>query len=381
MSLFVRAPGFFGAALWLGFLLSCAGPARAAEPPDPRPEKRLGARGTAEPGLVFDTPNATFAAVYQFAEVRHLFPFRNAGTEKVTIEQGISLDGTGRVEAVPLVIPPGGTGEVRVVQPIGAKLGLTTFRYALVTGEPGVSRYRFSLTGFTESAYEPEKNLLAFGQVDRAKGASLELELTSREVPRLEIKSFEDLPSWLEIEVAGRTGEDQQGVRLAARLAGRPPLGWQRGTVLVRANVENQPVYPLPYAAVILDDLVPSEFSIPFELVEPGGTYQRKIELRSRSGAAIELRSAEDPAGWVKAKWAPCPKAPEDPACRQLEVELTIARLAPTGPFSGQLELKQGKDGEVLPLLYQGIVTAPGTPIRRLEVPAGAGGTPPGGGR
>jgi hypothetical protein len=367
-----------GAALWLGLLLGLAGPARAADPPDPRPEKRVGARGTAEPALVFDSPNATFGDVHQFAQVRHVFAFRNGGSIPVTIEQAVSLDGTARVEAMPRVVQPGGNGEVLVVQPIAGKLGQTSFRYALVTGEPGVSRYRFSLSGFTESAFEPEKGMLAFGQVDRAKGASLELELTSREVPRLEIQGFEDLPPWLSLEVAGRQGEDQQGILLTAKLAAKPPLGWQHGTVLLRTNVGSQPLYPLQYAAVILGDLVPSEFTIPFELVEPGSTYSHKIELRSRSGAAIELHRAVDPQGWVKAKWAPCPRAPEDPACRQLEAELTISTLAPTGPFSGRLELTQGKDGEILPLLYQGIVMTPGTPVRRLEVPADS---PPGGGR
>jgi hypothetical protein len=369
-----------GAALWLGLLMGLAGPARAADPPDPRPEKRVGARGTAQPGLVFDSPNAQFGDVHQFAEVRHLFPFKNGGSVAVTIEQAISLEGTGRVEAMPRVVKPGGTGEVLVVQPVGGKLGQTAFRYALITDEPGVSRYRFSLSGFTESAFEPEKGTLAFGQVDRTRGAGLELELTSREVPRLEVEGFEDLPPWLSLEIAGRLGEDQQGLLLAAKLAGKPPLGWQHGTVLVKTNVERQPLYPLQYAAVILDDLVPSEFTIPFELVEPGKSYSRKIELRSRSGAAVLLHRAIDPAGWVKARWAPCPRAPEDPACVQLEVELPIAAMAPTGPFSGRLELTQGKDGEILPLLYQGIVMAPGTRIRQLEAPEGAGGTTPHGG-
>jgi len=350
--------------------------AQPGEPNDPRPEKRSGARGTAEPMLVFDQPNVTFADSYQYGEIRHVFPFRNAGSRPVVIERGIAVSGTGRVEAVPTLVPPGGTGEATVVQPLGDHLGQSNFRYALVTDEPGVARYRFSLSGFVESAYDPEKSELAFGTVDRAQGKSVEIEISSREVPRLEVLGFESLPPWLELKEAGRAGEDQQGVRLAARLVGKPPLGWQHGTIGVRTRVPNQPLHPIRYSAVIFDDLVPSVQPLSFGAVELGAAYQQKLELRSRRGLPLEIASAGDPEQRVAARLAPCPAAPEDRGCRQLELELRLGPLAPPGPFSGRIEIRQGPDGEILPLTYSGIAAAPGTPIRQLEVPAGAGGAP-----
>lgn len=347
--------------------------AQPGEANDPRPEKRSGARGTAEPALVFDQPNVTFADSYQYGEVRHVFPFRNQSAKAVAIERGIAVSGSGRVEAVPSVVPPGGSGEAAVIQPLGDHLGQSNFRYALVTDEPGVARYRFSLSGFVESAYDPEKSEIAFGTVDRAQGREVEIELSSREVPRLEVLGFEGLPSWLEFKVAGRAG-DPQGVRLAARLVGKMPLGWQHGAFGVRTQVPSQPLHPVRYSAVIFDDLVPSVQPISFGAVELGATYRQKLELRSRRGLPLEIASAGDPDQRLRTQLSPCPAAPQDPSCRELEVELTLGPLAPQGPFSGQVEIRHGKDGEILPLTYHGLAAAPGTPIRQLEVPAGAGG-------
>lgn len=357
----------------LSFLLPPASFAQSGEPADPRPEKRAGAHGTAESGLEIEGAHARFGEVYQMAEISHLFPFRNKTAKAIRIEQAIALAGSGRVEAVPETVPPGGTGEIRVVQPIGSQLGNTAFRYALVTDEPGVARYRFSLSGFVESAYDPEKPEISFGELDRARGAKLEIELSSREVARLEIVEILELPSWLGLEVAGRNGEDQQGLRLAATVKGRPPLGWQNETVRLRTNVPNQPIYPLRVAATIYGDVVPSVNPISFGAVDLGGTYRESIELRSRGGQPLGLRSAADPAHWVKAAIVPCPRSPDQAGCRRLDLDLAVAPLAVQGPFSGKIEIVSG-DGEVLPLIYHGIVIAPGTPIRQLEVPAEAGG-------
>lgn len=368
----------------LALLLPAAGFAQSGDPAaDPRPEKRAGARGSAEPGLELEEPHALFGEVYQYAEISHLFAFRNKSARPVLIEEAIALAGGGRVEAVPRRVPPGGTGEIRVVQPIADQLGRAAFRYALVTDEPGVARYRFSLSGFVESAYDPEKPEFAFGEVDRDRGARLEIEISSREVARLELAEKLELPSWLALEVAGRAGEDQQGLRLQASLKGRPPLGWLHETVRLRTNVPSQPIYPLRVAATVYGDVVPSAGTVSFGAVDLGGTYRESVELRSRSGKPLALRSAADPAKWLKATLAPCPPRPDDPACRRVELELAVAPLAAQGPFSGKIEIV-GDDGEVLPLIYHGIVIAPGTPIRQIEVPAEAGGTPPkpaGGGR
>ncbi len=356
-------------------LVPFAAAAQPGEANDPRPEKHSGARGSAEPGLVFERPNEPFADSYQFGEVRHVFPFRNKGAKPVTIERAIALDGTGRVVALPTIVPPGGTGEAQVIQPLGDHLGGTSFRYALVTDEPGVSRYRFSLSGFVESAYDPEKIELAFGTFIRDQGGRLEIEVSSREVPRLEVESFEGLPAWLELKVLGRAGEDEQGVRLEARATEKAPLGWQHGKIQLRTRVPNQPLYPIRYSAVVYGDMVPTVNPIAFGAAELGSSYHQKLELRSRSGRPLEVEAVKDPDQRVGLTLGPCPAAPQDAACRQLEVELKLGPLSPGGPFSGRIEIHYGR-GEMLPITYSGIAASPGTPIRRLEVPAPAGGQP-----
>ncbi len=346
-------------------------------PLDPRPEKRSGARGTAEPGLAFDQPHRAFADAYQFGEVREVFAFRNQSSRPVLIEQAIAVGGSGLAEAVPKVVPPGGSGEVRVVQPLGGDhLGKTAFRYALVTDEPGVARYRFSLSGFVQSAFEPEKPELLFGRIERGQSGSLEIEVASREVARLEIRGFESLPPWLAMTVAGQAAGDPQGVRIAAKIAGRPPLGWQHGDLQLRTNVPNQPLLSVRYAATFYGDVVPSVDGISFGALELGGSYRQTLELRSRGGAPVGLRTAADPEGKVKVAVAPCPGRPDDEACRELILDLALSPLAAPGPFTGRIEVAAGGETEALPIPYSGIASPPGTPIRQLALPAPAGGQP-----
>lgn len=348
-----------------------------AGPIDPRPEKRSGARGTAEPGLEFDRPHREFADAYPFGEIRDVFAFRNKTSRPVLIEQAIAVGGSGLAEAVPSVVPPGGTGEVRVIQPLGGDhLGKTGFRYALVTDEPGVERYRFSLSGFVQSAFEPEKPELLFGRLERGQGGALEIQVASREVPRLEIRGFEGLPPWLELAVAGQAAGDPQGVRIAAKIAGRPPLGWQRGDLQLRTNVPNQALLAVRYAATFYGDVLPSSDGISFGALELGGSYRQTLELKSRRGAPLELRAAADPEGKVKVAIAPCPGRPEDAACRELILDLALTPLAAPGPFSGRIEIAAGGETELLPIPYSGIASPPGTPIRQLAVPAPLGDHP-----
>lgn len=353
--------------LWL--LASSALAQTPAEPLDPRPEKRPGMPSSAEPGLVFDRPNDVFDDTYQFGEVRHVFPFRNVGQKTVTIEQGLALAGVGHVEFAPARVPPGGTGEARVVQPLADKLGESSFRYALVTDEPGVSRYRFSLSGFVESAYDPARPEVVFGEVERGAGALAEIEVSSREVLHLELLESLEVPPWLRVEIGERAGDAGQGFQLKVRLLPEAPLGLVAGTLLLRTNVPNQDRVAVRFRGTVYGDVRPSVNPVGWGAMNLGQSYRESLRLRSRSGRPVEIESVTDTAGLVRVEVQPCPETPEDVACRRLQLEMTVAPTLATGPFGGHLHVQLKGSKEILPIAHSGLVVAPGTPIRHLEVP------------
>jgi hypothetical protein len=350
-------------------VLAQAQPATPAEPLDPRPEKRPGMPSSAEPALIFDQPNAFFDDTYQFGEVRYVFPFRNTSQKTVTIEQGLAVAGIGHVEFAPARVPAGATGEARVIQPLADKLGEASFRYALITDEPGVSRYRFSLSGFVESAYDPERPEAVFGEVERGAGALAEVEVSSREVLRLELIETLELPPWLRVEAGERTGDAGQGFQLKVRLLPEAPLGLVAGTFLLRTNVPNQDRVAVRFRGAVYGDVRPSVNPVGWGAMNLGQRYRESLRLRSRSGRPVEIDSVTDTAGLVRVEVQPCPETPEDAACRRLQLEMVVAPTVATGLFGGHLRVKLKGSTDVLPIAHSGLVVAPGTPIRNLEIP------------
>ena len=305
--------------------------------------------------LAFVEPHASFAPLHQGETLTHSFAFKNEGRRAVKILSGIALTSSGAVAFEPAVVAPGAQGVVTVSQPIGAELGVTGFRFAVVTDE---GRYRMNLSGFVESAFEPETPRLDFGTIDRERGSSLEIEVASREVPRLDTSDIE-APPFLEVKVGAAA--DGAGIRLRAGLLSGCPVGLNRGTIRVRTNVPTQPWLVVSYAYAAWGDVVPAEHPVSFGLVRMGEEARKEVELASRAGKSFEVAEATDPDGIVG-------------------VEITadgkggLARLVATvhpralGPLDGTLLVWLGGEAEPLPISYRAIVMAPETSVREIDM-------------
>ena len=265
----------------------------------------------------------SFGEVYEGAVVTHRFLFRNRGTSAVRITELRPLAPRGRATAHPEVVPPGGEGYVEVEQPTGGRFGLATFRVALRADDGGPER-RLALSGFIQSAYDPDQPALDLGTV--APGGSGSLELFSREVDRLEVKEVLDAPAFVSASATGRAGSLQEGVVL--RLALRPdaPLGFHSGVLRVRTNVERQPEVSVAWRAGVYEDVVPSESPVDLGVVREGHPFVKAIRLERRSGGALEVERIDAGGGAVTAELAPCP-TPSD-SCR-------VIRLSGVGPATG----------------------------------------------
>lgn len=341
---------------------------------DPRPEKRPGIVSEVAGALVIEAPRAHFDDQYQFATVTHRFPFRNRGDEPVVIEQTLALAPGGAVEAAPRVVPPGGAGEIVVRQSLAGALGLVTFRYALVTDEPGVSRYRVLLSGFVQSAYEPEHADLDFGVVDCATGGMRALELLSREVARLEVAEISGVPDGARVRIDERAGDTGEGVRIRVELPPGGLLGARSGRFRLRTNVPHQPEFEVSFRANVFCDLVPAENPVVLGLGNEGVPLSREVELVSRAGRPVEIDRAVDPTLAVATQLLAC--AEERPSCVTL-------RLAVDNPVKGGLNgtvLVYAKGAEEpVPLGYTGMIVGAEKAVKKVEIldPASDAAPPP----
>ncbi len=332
------------------------------------------------PSLAFDQPQAAFGTVYQRSVVEQTYPFVNQGTKAVTILAVRPRFEGGTGEAVPSVVPPGGQGEIRVRQPVGDRLGVTGFRIAIDTDDPNAPLLRLSLSGFVESAYEPQTPKLEFGTVLTEQERALDLELASREVERLEVREVLGAPAFVEVNAAGRSGELGEGILLKAKVRKGAPIGIHTGTLVLRTNVPNQPEIAVPFSVTVYGDVVPESNPVSFALIRTGQSYEAAVALRSRSGTPFSVESAVDPEGKVEAEVSSCSGVPAGAADPDQPTEpeaiaaapcqrLTLRGLALTsGPFGGTLNVRISGQEAPLPIRYAGLVASPTTQIKRLDM-------------
>ena len=335
----------------------------AAPQVDPRPEKRPGMVSEAAGALVIDGPRARFDDAYQATAVTHRFPFRNRGAKPVVIEQALALAPGGTVEASPRVVPAGGEGAIVVRQSLADVLGLVTFRYALVTDEPGVSRYRVLLSGFVQSAYEPERAFLDLGGLECSAGGAGSFELFSREVERLEVVDISGVPDGARVRITERAGDAEEGVRIRVELAGAGMLGTRTGRFQIRTNVPQQPTFDVGFRANVFCDLVPSESPVVLGLGNEGQEMTRTVELVSRSGRPVKIDRVEDPTEVVRATLVPCGE-PRD-ACVGLRLQIDSARR---GGLNGTVLVFEAGAAEPIPLAYTGLVVGAEKVVKKVEL-------------
>lgn len=332
---------------------------------DERPEKALGARSDIPGTLVFvDEPHFHFGDVYQFETVERVFTVRNDGPDMVIVEEAIAVRGGALVSVDPPNIPPGQVATISVNQPVEDGLGKTSFRYALITDEPGVARYRFSLSGFVQSAYDPERLTLDLGRLDRGRGGTAEIELASREVERLEVFGIvSELPPYLEL-TTGQTGIAGDRVVVKARVHSGAPLGVNFGEARLETNVPNQPVMILSYRAEVFGDVVPSEHPIAMGLLQVGAIAVKQFAITSRSESPFCVISVRDSGDHLGIEVAPCNNVEPD-VCYVIRLSASVEQ---PGLFGGVLEVDLEDSTETIPLTYGGVAVPEGTRVKQLEV-------------
>jgi hypothetical protein len=301
----------------------------------------------------------SFGEVYQHTVVVGRLVFENRGRVPVRILGATAVLAGGRIAFEPEVVPPGGRGEVWVEQPVGDRLGEVTFRFGLKTNDPALPEPKLTLTGFVQSAYDPEVGRIELGQIDRGQGATARFELVTREADRLGNVTMVEGPRWVRLTARGER-DSGQGVELEVAIEPNAPLGFHVERLLLRTDVPQQPDYVLELRTSISGDVVASEAPIDLGVLRHHQPFVKEITLRSRSGLPVAIAAVDS--GFLEVAESACP-GPSDPACRRLSLTGTPQDL---GSLVGVLQVHLVGDPEPLPLRYAGVVAPRDTVVRDL---------------
>ncbi len=317
--------------------------------------------------LTFPQPHATFGDSYQRTVIEHRYAWENRSDKSFRVLETVAVSGGGELTVEPEVIGPHASGYVTVRQPLGDRLGSTSFRYAIVTDESGGARYRMTLSGFVQSAYDPVSPTLDFGVVDRTSGGSVEFELYSREIDRLELRGVEEKPAFVEVIGADRIGVAGEGVLVLASLSPDAPEGHVNGQFVLQTNVPHQPALAVPWRAIVAGSVMATENPFDLGLIEIGSTATKELRLISRDGSPFEVErfEAADPLMFTD---GPCADAegPTEGLCRSVTVS-----WEPTGGqrLSGVLQVFLRDQADPIRVKYRGLAVPPGTRVKELTPP------------
>jgi len=305
--------------------------------------------------LTISPQHARFAPSYQYQQIRHEYRVVNGGDHPVVLDRIEARSaGNGRAIDFPRRLEPGQAGTITIEQPTEDFLGDSGFRFALFTDEADVDRYRFSLSGFIQSAYEPERAGIDFGELRRGSAVTRTLTVESREASDWRLLEVVQAPPFLKITLDGHT--------ITATLSEDAPPGFVSGTVLVKTSVPTQDRLAIGLRGFVSGDLVPEQRALSLGAVEIGGEAHGTLRIVHRDGKPLPQRlKVSAPAPW-KARIAPC--KPAGRSCAVLEVRGPIS--AP-GPFGDVAQLTvSGGDEPALPIRFFGVALRKGQTVRQF---------------
>jgi hypothetical protein len=267
-------------------------------------------------------------------------------------------------DALPGPIPPGGRASVTVRQPTEGRLGVATYRF-LLKADDGLPERRLSLSGFLQSAYDPDQPVL---EGDLAPGGVARVAVASREVDALEVQGIDDAPPFLAMDAAERAPDGT--LTLKATVAASAPLGLFTGTLHVRTNVPVQPRLPVIYRLRVFEDVAPLDVPVDLGILRRGQPFEKRAVLKSRAGRAFEVKSVTGAGDGFTVESAPCAEAA--PSCRAL----VFKGVGPAagGRVTGAVRVALG-EGRELSLPYSGLTIGADAVVRDLGA---VGDAPPG---
>lgn len=218
--------------------------------------------------------------------IEHSFPVSNPGDAPLKLDVGVHCKCLSIVPE-PEVIPPGGSGRIRVSMDPSGEWGSVAKVAEILTNDPSKPRFDLTFTGVVEGDLLASPDQVFLGKYDQKDvvGPETTIALYSRSRP-FRIEKVEAAP---ELEVRSEALSKTKGHLLWVRFKRRPPVGAYQRPIVVFTDHPESPS-KIPFGAMITGRVA---LEPPVLVFKPGETATKIVKISWKGPKALTVKSAE----------------------------------------------------------------------------------------
>jgi len=302
--------------------------------------------------LAFPETDFDFGIAGPEETLTHTFSFTNTASSPVEI---LHVESSCKCTAALLsspVVPPAGTGEIRVTFQTGKyerkESSTVDVRYAVAAGEEQSTT--LNLNALVRSLVAVDPQGVNFGRVARGQPISSRVRVLQLSDEPLAIKNIDANEEYVSVTISEFQEENSRGFVLDVSLSSTAPLGPIVEVITVHTNLKKRPKIDIPIWAEVLGNIRIEPEVLSLGSIPKGAPSRAKVYLYREDGKNFQVSKAEANAPFVSSLVKPA----ED---NGYEVGIVMNKLSPAGPFSGELTVfTDDPDQKVIHIPFRGVI-------------------------
>ena len=352
-------------AMIVGGLLAVSGLtglSQALPPPlPPLPEQEPGLKPAAS-AMSLESEEHDFGTIMDVDPQEVAFHFTNTGRDALIIGEVKSTCGCTVPDIVKKIYQPGESGEIVVKYNPHGKRGHDSRSVTVQTNAASQPTAKLTIKANVLRVVELEPTMLQFGQVDKGKSKQMEIWVGGRTDDFKVTHATTNMPDVYTVEV-GETELHEVGVgkemlratKLLLTLRPDAPVGMHSAELTIRTTDDRVPVERTQALSQVLGDLAVVPPRISLGRVEPGQTFNREFQIKSRSGEPFKINQIELRDSTADVEFQFAPEDPKNPTIWR--VRMTGAARANERRILGLILVRTDvKSEESVEVRYNGFV-------------------------
>ncbi|GAB4384387.1 MAG: DUF1573 domain-containing protein [Phycisphaerales bacterium] len=328
-------------------------------PPLPEQEPEL---KPASSTMSLETEEHDFGTILNIDEQEFAFRFTNTGRDPLIIGEIKSTCGCTVPDIEKKVYQPGESGEIIVRYNPHGKRGHDSRSVTVKTNAIAQPTVKLTIKANVLQLVELEPTMLQFGQVDKGKSKQMELWVGGRTEDFKVTHATTNMPDVYTVQVGetelhafGLEKEQLRATKLVVSLRPDAPVGMHSAELTIRTTDERAPVQRTQVLSQVLGDLAVVPPRISLGRVEPGQTFSREFQVKSRSGEPFKINQIEQRDSTADVQFEFAPEDPKNPTVWR--VKMTGAARANERRILGLILLRTDVKGEEsVEVRYNGFV-------------------------
>ncbi len=265
-------------------------------------------------------------------KIKHTFRFRNSGNSVLKIYRYDTSCGCLASLLSRKVIPPGGTGEIRVTFHTRRFEGKQEKTITLYSNDPERPKLRLVVRGIIKKDIAVVPSGVNFGKVKKGQAITRHVRVLELSRNRLEIKKVDYDPRLFSVKTSRYKDENSRGIDIEITLVPGIPAGRLNEVITLHTNLRKRPRIDVPVWADVLGGIHVEPDMLATGKVRKGETAQKRIRVFSKD-SEFSVQKVKCDLPFVSLRVRTIKKR------KDYEIALTFSRLSPAGNFSGTIDI------------------------------------------